>query len=1195
MYLKRLDIQGFKSFTESTALLFNKGITSIIGPNGCGKSNIADAIRWVIGEQSMKAIRGSKLEDVIFTGTEFRKPLGFAEVSLTIDNSDKILDMEFSEITITRRFFRSGESEFFINKTPCRLKDINSLFLDTGVGRDGYSIIGQGRIDEILSSRSEDRRHIFEEASGIMKYKVRKEEGIKKLELTKQNILRIEDILHELELQLEPLKEQAETARKYLTLRDKLKDIEINVYIDTIEKLKDRIKKHEDEYNSALDNKNALISKSEQVSTHSNERSNMLKVLEDKLEISRKDFYTLEANYEKGLSEINLNNEKISNFKQSIDRICNEISQLNEKSDNISGTINVYKNQLKDLNEKYKTVLAALSMKEKLREELVSFLDESEKSMEEMKTTHIEKLDLLSDKKVQIANIKSHIDSIEIRKNNIINEIDKIELDIEKEKTKKSIIEKNIQTLEEELKGSTSSLDTLIKLKRELDKTFVSENEKRESIKSGIQIKTSRYKMLHEMEQNLEGYNKTVKTFLQACNRIPSLGKGIRGALGQLVSVGKKYETAIEMALGSAIQNIVTETEEDAKAAIEYLKKKNLGRATFLPMSSVKGKYLNQKFINEIVNIPGFLGIGSDLVKYDTAYKNIILSLLGRVVVVENLDAGIAIAKRTGYSFKIVTLDGDILSTSGAISGGSKTTYNYGILSRSREIETLRKDTEDLKGKLLLVENSINTIISDLDETSGEIQKIQSNLKEKEMDRLRYESQLVHINENIKNWTAKIEMLQQEHHQNSRQEEEIKNELEKYREEQLKIENDIIRLKEIIDKYQEAQRNNISARDEILAEITSYKIQVNSCKENIANIEMNIQNLLKEKEELLDNITCKNKEKEKTKNEIELIKEENFRLEKSIKSYQEEKTGKNMEIHRIIEERKVIEEELGETNHIIEEVSKNISLLNEELTRRDVKKAKAESELDAIQNKLWDEYELTYTNALEFKKDIGSITRAQNEINEYKNQIKELGYINVVAINEYTKTKERFEFITAQKVDMEDSVEKLNKIIYEINAQMKQQFIENFNLINFNFNKVFKELFGGGMANLRLVDKENVLESGIEIDVQPPGKRLQNMMLLSGGERAFTAIALLFSILLLKPVSFCVLDEIEASLDEANVARFASYIRKLSCKTQFIVITHKKPTMEASDAIYGVTMQEKGVSKVVSMKINKKTDSEKAG
>ena len=657
-----------------------------------------------------------------------------------------------------------------------------------------------------------------------MKYKVRKEEGIKKLELTKQNILRIEDILHELELQLEPLKEQAETARKYLTLRDKLKDIEINVYIDTIEKLKDRIKKHEDEYNSALDNKNALISKSEQVSTHSNERSNMLKVLEDKLEISRKDFYTLEANYEKGLSEINLNNEKISNFKQSIDRICNEISQLNEKSDNISGTINVYKNQLKDLNEKYKTVLAALSMKEKLREELVSFLDESEKSMEEMKTTHIEKLDLLSDKKVQIANIKSHIDSIEIRKNNIINEIDKIELDIEKEKTKKSIIEKNIQTLEEELKGSTSSLDTLIKLKRELDKTFVSENEKRESIKSGIQIKTSRYKMLHEMEQNLEGYNKTVKTFLQACNRIPSLGKGIRGALGQLVSVDKKYETALEMAVGSAIQNIVTETEEDAKAAIEYLKKKNLGRATFLPMSSVKGKYLNQKFINEIVNIPGFLGIGSDLVKYDTAYKNIILSLLGRVVVVENLDAGIAIAKRSGYSFRIVTLDGDILSTSGAISGGSKTTYNYGILSRSREIETLRKDTEDLKGKLLLVENSINTIISDLDETSGEIQKIQSNLKEKEMDRLRYESQLVHINENIKNWTAKIEMLQQEYHQNSRQEEEIKNELEKYREEQLKLENDIIRLKEIIDKYQEAQRNNISARDEILAEITSYKI-----------------------------------------------------------------------------------------------------------------------------------------------------------------------------------------------------------------------------------------------------------------------------------------------------------------------------------------------------------------------------------
>lgn len=1195
MYLKRLDIQGFKSFTESTALLFNKGITSIVGPNGCGKSNIADAIRWVLGEQSMRAIRGTKLEDVIFTGTEFRKPLGFAEVSLTIDNSDKTLDMEFLEITITRRVFRSGESEYFINKTPCRLKDINSLFLDTGVGRDGYSIIGQGRIDEILSTKSEDRRHIFEEASGIMKYKLRKEEGIKKLELTKQNILRIDDILHELKLQLAPLKEQSETAKSYLNIRDKLKVLEINVYIDTIERLKERIKKHEEEYCSVLDNKNLLISNSEQISIDSNKKSELLKILEDKLEISRKDYYTLEANYEKNIGEINLNNEKIRNFTQSILRIDSETSQLQEESDCISETIKTYEDKLKESNKRCEEVTVNLSEMEKLREEIISSLDESEKKLENIKTEHMNKLDLLSDKKVQIANIKNHIENIGARKNNIIAEIDRIVSEIEKGKNNRKVVEGDMQILEEEQNTSTSSLEQLIKLKRDLEKTYTSEKEKMESIKSNMQIKTSKYKTLQEMEQSLEGYNRTVKNFLKSCSKIPSLEKGIRGALGQLISVDKKYETAIEMVLGSTIQNIVTETEEDAKVAIGFLKKNNLGRATFLPMSSVKGKYLEQRFLKEVKFIPRFLGIASDLVKFNLEYRNIILSLLGRVVVVENLDTGITIAKKCGYAFRIVTLDGDILATSGAISGGSKTAHNLGILSRAREIKTLKEDTEKLKFELSAIENNINVIVNDLNKTLEEIQAIQNNLKEKEMDRLRCESQLAHINENINVWNAKVKMLQQEYQQISRQEEEINNELEKYGKEQQEIENKINRLKKVMDKHQETQRNSMSARDKILSEITNFKIQVNSCMQNIINIKKDIERLIEERKKTLKDICYKNQEKEKAKNQIKLIEENNHALEISIKNYQEEKTGKNIEIHRIIEERKVLEEDLDEIADTLEETSKNISLLNQELNRLDVRKVKAESELDAIQNRLWDEYELTYTNALEFKKDIGKITHAQNKINEYKNQIKDLGYINVGAIDEYVKTKERFEFITAQKADMEDSVEKLKKIIYEINEQMKHQFIENFNLINKNFNFVFKELFGGGVANLRLIDKDNVLESGIEIEVSPPGKRLQNMMLLSGGERALTAIALLFSILLLKPVSFCVLDEIEASLDEANVGRFASYIRKLSSKTQFIVITHKKATMEVSNAIYGITMQEKGISKVVSIKINEKADSEKAG
>ncbi|NSW91068.1 MAG: chromosome segregation protein SMC [Firmicutes bacterium] len=1195
MYLKRLDIQGFKSFPERTTLLFDKGITSIVGPNGCGKSNIADSIRWVLGEQSMKAIRGSKLEDVIFTGTEFRKPLGFAEVSLTLDNSDKILPLEFSEITVTRRIFRSGESEYFINKAPCRLKDINNLFLDTGVGRDGYSIIGQGRIDEILSARSEDKRHIFEEASGIMKYRVRKEEAGKKLELTKQNILRIEDILNELEFQLIPLKEQAETAKKYLFLRDKLKELEINVYIDTIAKLRERIRKSEEEYNTVFENKNKLIAEAEQVNKENIEKSRLLKRLEENLDASRKEYYTLEANYEKALGEINLNNEKINNLKESIAKICNETSQLEQKLSNIQKNTKDYENNLEELKLKYTEALSNLEMKEKSLEEMACALNESENQLETMKAKLMEKLDLLSDKKLQVGNIRSHIENIGIRKKSINCEVDRITQDIEKEKSKKAVLEERINDLMDEIEENKLSLNSLIELKRKLDKDLVTEKEKRDFIKSEIQIKTSRYKMLKEMEDKLEGYNKTVKNFLQSCKKMPSLWNGIRGALGQLISVDKKYETAIEIALGSAIQNIVTDTEEDAKAAIEFLKENNLGRATFLPMTSVKGKYMEQGIINEAEKMQGFLGIGSDVVTCDSKYESIILSLLGKVAVVENLDTGIALAKRFKYAFRIVTLDGDILATSGAISGGSKDTYSHGLLSRAREILELKEDTDKLEVNLSTVENNINLIQNDVDNTSKKIQSIQTTLKEKEMDKLRCESQLSHINENIKNRNAKREMLKEEYAQISRQEEEINQELKKYENEQQKIENEIIQLKESIDKHQEVQRKNLSERDVILAEITNYKISVNSYKESIDNVKKNIQSLIEEKGEIGNRISCKNHEKEKAEKEIELIKESNLGLENSIKAYNEQKTGKSIEIDRIIEERKAIEEELGKTAQLLEDIRKNVVLLNEELSRLNIKKAKDESELEAVQNRMWDEYELTYTNALEFKKDIGSMAKAQKEINEYKNRIKELGYININAIDEYIKTKERFDFITAQKADMEDSVEKLKRIIHEIDVQMKEQFIENFNLINTNFNMVFKELFGGGTANLRLVDKDNVLESGIEIEAQPPGKRLQNMMLLSGGERAFTAIALLFSILLLKPVSFCVLDEIEASLDEANVSRFALYIKKLSSRTQFIVITHKKSTMEVSDAIYGVTMQEKGISKVVSMKINEKNDSEKVG
>ncbi|HHV95516.1 MAG TPA: chromosome segregation protein SMC [Clostridiaceae bacterium] len=1188
MHLRRLEIQGFKSFPDKTVLEFDQGITSIVGPNGCGKSNIADAIRWVLGEQSMKAIRGSKLEDVIFVGTEFRKPVGFAEVSLTLDNSDKSLPLEYSEVTITRRFFRSGESEYYINKTQCRLKDIYNLFLDTGLGKDGYSIISQGKIDEILSTKSEDRRLVFEEASGIVKYKIRKEEAEKKLELTKQNLVRINDILHELHSHLEPLKEQAEIARKYLYLKNSLKELEINVLLELITNIKERLKENENVYNTYLENKNKLALELDKIAREKAEISDKLKKIKEELDLSKSEYYSIERNLEKSQGELNLNNEKIKSLIQNISRIDDEISSLENNNKNILDSISRNKKLLEDFRIKHENLLEILKTTERKKEEILSNLDTHEKQLERMKGNLMGKISLLSDKKVQIVNIRNHSENLRKQETNIDKEINSISNSINLESSKKITLEANINQITKGLNTLKSTLESLVAKRRQLDAALASEKEKKSSIYSEIQIKSSKLKMLQAMEENLEGYNKTVKTFLQACNKGLLSNNGIRGALGQLISVSDNYSTAIEIALGGAIQNIVTDTEEDAKAAIEFLKRNKMGRATFLPITSVKGLPLDNEKVREIKKCEGFCGIASELVRYDAEYAGIILHLLGRVVVVKDLDSGIAMARKFNYGFRIVTLDGDMLSTSGAISGGSNDFNISGILSRANQIKELASDVEKLKNELAVTESNITSKINDIDSLSKEIAALQSRIREKENLRLKEENQLSNTINNLKVFASRKEMLEQEKLQLTEQIKSTESELVKHEEELKEIEAEINSLKDEINKYTEFHKENISYRDSILAELTNHKIEVNSVINEIKNVKKEIEKLLKEKDEILKNIKEKQNEKLRLRSQIADLEKNNVALNNSIKKYQEEKIGKNVAIDRLEEELRILEEDLNKATEGQENISRNISLLNEEMNKLVVKKTRLEAELESIQNRLWDEYELTYNNAMSFKKEIGSISKAQKEINLLKEQIKELGTVNVSAIEDYEKTKERYEFMSAQKADLESAGEKLEKIIREMNALMEKQFIEQFSLINKNFNAVFKELFGGGMASLRLTSSDNVLESGIEIEVQPPGKKLQNMMLLSGGERAFTAIALLFSILLLKPVSFCVLDEIEASLDDANVARFAEYLKKLSDKTQFIVITHRKGTMEVADILYGVTMQEKGISKVVSMKVKDK-------
>ncbi|MCX7921823.1 MAG: chromosome segregation protein SMC [Clostridia bacterium] len=1188
MYLKKLEIQGFKSFADRICLEYNSGITSVVGPNGSGKSNIADSVRWVLGEQSAKTLRGTKMEDVIFAGTEHRKPMGFAEVSLTLDNSDNSLPIAYNEVTITRRVFRSGESEYSINKTSCRLKDIHELLLDTGLGKDGYSIIGQGRVDEILSTKSEDRRHIFEEASGIMKYKVRKLEAEKKLELTQQNLLRINDIISELENQIEPLRQQSETAKKYLALRENLRELEVNLYIENIARFKEKIKEYEEQYTTIRENINAETLKLENITQENQKNTEILKILEEKINTSRQEYYNLESNLEKCNSEIKINEEKINSLAQNVLRVDEEIHEISQKASDLSNEEESKRSKLKYLHEKHDEYSGKLADYEKQIETILASLGETERYIENLKSSIMDKLDTQSDKRTQVNNVKSHIENLRRRQNSIGSEVYMLLLEKDKDVIKKEDLSENIQKVDGWIKQARTKLELLNKEKKDLNINLEDFRKKQNSIKSETQFKSSRYKLLQDMEKSLEGYNRSVKEVLHACRQSADFGKGIHGALAQLITVEQKYETAIEMTLGGALQNIVTTDENDAKKAIEFLKKNKLGRATFLPISAVKGKYFENNLLDELKKQQGFCGVASDLISYNPEYKGIILSLLGKVAVVENLDAGIRIARKFGYTFRIVTLEGDILSTSGSMSGGSSDNRGVGILSRNREIVELQEALEKLRKEEVVLEKNISEAISMQNEVLNEIGIEENKVRENELVRIRDESHMNQVDENIKRTEAKIEMLKQEKEQLERQEVETGNELTKYEAELNEIEKDISETKAVIADYQEKHKEDQSARDLLHNNITDFKISVNSILESIASVKESLERILEEKDACIKNINKRDNEKSRCKNEIKGLNESNEGLRNIIKGYEEEKTGKTLEIDRIVEERKVIEEETSDIINQITDVNKNILLLQEEFNRIEVRKAKIESEMEAIQNRMWDEYELTYTNALEFKKDIGNIPAAQKKAAEYRNEIKQLGPVNVASIEEYIKTKERYEFMSLQKNDMEQAKEKLHKVIYEMTSIMKQQFMEQFKLINTNFSMVFKELFGGGRAELILVDKENVLESGIEIEVQPPGKKLQNMMLLSGGERAFTAIALLFSILRLRPTPFCILDEIEAALDDANVYRFAEYIKKFTNQTQFIMVTHRKGTMEAADTLYGVTMQEHGVSKVVSMKMGEK-------
>jgi chromosome segregation protein len=1179
-------MQGFKSFADRINLNFNKGLTAVVGPNGSGKSNISDAVRWVLGEQSVKQLRGNKMEDVIFAGTQHRKPVGFAQVSLLLDNSDRAIPLDFSEITIARRVYRSGESEYYINKTLCRLKDINELFLNTGVGKEGYSIIGQGKIDEILSSRSDDRRAIFEEAAGIMKYKARKKEAERKLEGTEQNILRIDDIILELESQLGPLQEQAEKARRYITLSNELKQIEVALYLDNIAKNKTKIEEIDTQFRQVEKNiqeEKYILQNKMQENREKNEKLDRLKKT---LESLRFELVEMDKGIAQLNNEIKIGEEKINHIESSNLASNQSIDELKARIAIIVGDIDKRNNRLNALSQDRKKYSDFLSTAEEKLSEILSRLDESEKRIELMKQEVMDELDILSESRTRLNSLKNEKQAFIERESKVEDEV------------KKTVLERDKQSmlLEQAQNGLRKQKETLLLKKEELahiEQTLQSGKKELELLRteqnkclSELQATKSRNKVLKDMENSLEGYNHSVRAILRECRQNSGFGQGIYGALAQLIAVRENFETAVEVSLGSTLQNIVTQDEYTAKKAINYLKEKHLGRATFLPITSIKPRMLDTNTQKRLSDENGYLGVASDMVQCDPKFKDIIHNILGRTVIVEDLDVGIAISRKFGFSFRVVTIEGEVLNQGGSMTGGSQPSKSSSLLSRNRIIKELDAKLSVLSKQYQKLERTCIEKAEGLNELEEHISIIQKEHQDLELIVIREEQRVLSIQDTIEELGSKQQMLLADKNELSRNVQALEDDILFESKKLTEIEQNIASLKATIEEHQLKSKAEQASRDAIHMDINDYKVSVNSVLESMEQTRDSIRSLNEEKTLLENNIDKRLLDQEKNKERVEVLKAEIASQKEKIKQQNEYKLGKNLKLEGIADEVAALEDEVSGMLEVVSSHTDSINILQDQYNKLEVRKAKLETELEAIQNRLWDEYELTYGNAEEYRTEISNIRQTQTRINELKAEIREMGHVNVSAIEDYSKTNERYNFLFKQKNDLVKSKEKLNRIIQEMLAIMKKQFLEEFKRINKNFNEVFRELFEGGRAEIVLADPQNVLECDIDIIAQPPGKKFQNMLLLSGGERAMTAIALLFAILKLRPAPFCILDEIEASLDDANVYKFADYLKKFSDTTQFIIITHRKGTMESCDALYGVTMQEYGISSVVSLKLS---------
>ncbi|MEG0898245.1 MAG: chromosome segregation protein SMC [Oscillospiraceae bacterium] len=1179
MKLKSVEIQGFKSFPDKTRLEFSQPITAVVGPNGSGKSNIGDAIRWVLGEQSSKTLRGAKMEDVIFGGTQQRKAMGFASVMLTIDNNDRAINIQNDEVAITRKIYRSGESEYKINNSTVRLKDIHELFMDTGLGRDGYSIIGQGKIAEIISSKSTDRREIFEEAAGIAKYRYHKIEAQKRLTMAEENLNRLKDILVELEERIEPLKKDSEKASKFIVLAEEKKTLEISIWLDIIEKSKASIKEQEDKIMICKADYDEIVGQIDEIEKNISDIFLKMQNCSVQMEADRAKIKETEASISELTAQKAVAENNIEHNSKSAAEVRDELSKLNISKDDLNVEIENRREKIIDIEK----ILKGLS------DEKNDISQKSNNENEEINTLNSE----INRFKAQRAALYTKISEAKLKSATSSTVVDQSSRRLDEVRREIELSEENAKERQENFKQINDAILTLDEKKQELtneksgytiklqsrNSKFDEQKKMQNQIQDSIKEKNQRSKLLSDMEKSMEGFSYSVK-FIHKASETGEL-MGISGTVSSAIEVDSKYSLAIETALGGALQNIIVKDEYIAKQAISLLAKNKAGRATFLPITSVRGNFLD---INSIKNSDGFVGLATSLVKYDEKFSGIMASLLGRIIVATDLDSATDIAKMNGYKFKIVTLDGQVINAGGSFTGGSHS-QSVGILSRRAEIDELTKKALEQQKDLDIISEEIEKLQRETSAINAQIHALESEIEVLEEDRQMMISERMGLEYNIKNEDKKLEMFAQE-------KKSLQVKINEFNENNNTAKNLLASLDDELIKSEENITQATQQKENL-----SVSLNENSSKLN--EIEMKILAHNKDSEQLnqsIFNLTSQQSEQEQKKldlnEKIKKYENENYEITQEIKNFADktvigesliEKLQENIKI--VTAQRTAFEQETTNLRNSTKNISSTKEKLSAEMGRLEERKISLQNEYDSIISKLWEEYELTRTDAEKFAQKLEDTQIAQKRLMELRVKIKSLGNVNVGAIEEFKEVSERYNFMKAQVDDVLKSKEQLNKLIYDLTSQMCEIFSNQFNLINQNFKRIFVELFGGGKASLYLTNPEDILESGIEISVEPPGKIIKNLTALSGGEQSFVAVALYFAILNVNPSPFCILDEIEAALDDVNVTKYAKYLRKLSNNTQFIAITHRRGTMEEADTLYGVTMQEEGVSKLLELNV----------